>query len=1100
MLLFHFKVLLKNQPGIFSVDLVSSGGQTSKVTFFTGLHYTAPNMKFTSKMLQAKHGAKLEFADYVDMTASQLEPLHDTITTTNDVSGVADLDGVVDKIKIPYYDAMNGVGGPAFSIEFWIRPRRMPLTGELMALFSKSSSSSGSVSLNLYSNGSLAIMVASTNRANSLSFITTDNCKVKPLTFQHLAVTGRVRLSLKVLVNGELCVITSKGGTWRDVTTLPFSSEGPLVFGESTLAGDSTAPKRFNGQIAYIRLFDQTRTQQQVQASMNAPSEDTNEAVGSWHLRQSKELNLIHYVVSDSNHESDLQVLEDFHPVLSSFPVVAIERNGNIFLFRVTAKNKIVAKTYALSTENRKLTAVVQSQKRLITGSKMPEKGCFTVALDRVRDHWIVITCKETKTIPSEVMFVWKVFNGTGGQMTPLPRRRGPTSVRVAGVRRLDTVPSAIVLNDHLLLSAGTTNNAETLFLDLTLDEHARPALSARRVVPLPVGPYVAQSGVTYYSYLYKPPGVAGSTSSEQRFLRRARPQNGQHSSSYTLHEDLVDPSTLTANAIHSDVMPENDWFWFLFRIRTMAGGNAIQSGQRIVIQTPDNNPRNDIKWSFVRCNGQNLVADEDSEMWNFFIFKTKTCDPQNGGFSLQRGEIGPNDCVVLWPRTLQFGPNCFCKKVLAFPSEQQIQGAREAFGSWFGPWRLMAPMHPTPKRPLPQPQRSMDPAGTVPRSVHEGNKYALLHYGEGEGIKVPSLSGVRAALLRFARTATAPVVVSNTGSTAPVKLLFRGNGGPLPLIGAFQNQDADKEEALNTVYREGGFAQKRMTSGLFYSVSYKPPSEGTSYGEFKNLSRLIGLDNLEYPKPPVNFVWLLPPPLKINGICGAVSKLLNFNTDTIQNSAPNSITSLRSIIAKAIGPGSFDESLFKPLLTVPIDVKLLHELGEQSFSAIMKKLHSHVPKPPGDDSQTAKDSSPEIDSKWQEFGEVTACLYLSNMSDWKTKVQKQRIQDKLEHFLNSEWMKEQMIAITSKLAPEILRNVSSNYSSYGGIAVFIANQLRSPAFLEQLLHEDLPSITLALQSHLPLLDSLRPDLGIAARKDITSMMLARTIVDKVIY
>jgi len=48
----------------------------------------------------------------------------------NDVSGVADLDGIVDKIEIPHYEAMNSMGSEAsrgFSIEFWIRPRRMPV-------------------------------------------------------------------------------------------------------------------------------------------------------------------------------------------------------------------------------------------------------------------------------------------------------------------------------------------------------------------------------------------------------------------------------------------------------------------------------------------------------------------------------------------------------------------------------------------------------------------------------------------------------------------------------------------------------------------------------------------------------------------------------------------------------------------------------------------------------------------------------------------------------------------------------------------------------------------------------------------------------------
>ena len=125
-----------HEPAISVVDL-SSGGQSIKVTFFTGLHYIAPNDKFPSPADKVRYGALLKFGGYVQISLDQLN---------NDFIGVADLDGVVDKIEIPHYADMSTMGSttsPAFSIEFWIRPRRMPADQTPMALFLKSSQASG---------------------------------------------------------------------------------------------------------------------------------------------------------------------------------------------------------------------------------------------------------------------------------------------------------------------------------------------------------------------------------------------------------------------------------------------------------------------------------------------------------------------------------------------------------------------------------------------------------------------------------------------------------------------------------------------------------------------------------------------------------------------------------------------------------------------------------------------------------------------------------------------------------------------------------------------------------------------------------------------
>lgn len=1103
------QVLPENEAGIFSVD-VSRSGQNAKITFFTGLHQTVPNMKFTTVADKVRHGASFEFGTYVQMSPEQLGDLYEEppsgdsspASPKSDKSGAADLDGVVDKITIDHYTDMDTVGNPAFSIEFWVRPRRMPPKDQWMALFSKSSSSSGYINLNLKSDGQLQFTVAPTGQVNPLRFVTRisgdncencENCKIKSMEFQHIAVTGRAGSTLKVYVGGDVCFSTNAASEWEGVTGLPASSEGTLIFGSHTNPQDSSTPVKFNGQLAYIRIFDNERTEKEIESNMNDPSSESGAPVGSWHLRLSQEIKLIYYVISDSTQVSSLKVLQDFTPASSSFPVVAYERNEKIYLFRLSAENDVVVNVYQLSQDRSSLQVATQGHTTVNTDSKRAQKGCFAVARDATGDRWIVITRRERTEKPVEVTFNWQVFNtNPDGSLVSAQGDGKRGALRVAGVDGLDTRPSALIFDNHLLITAGTNYKARTLFLDLKLNGAGLPEVRPSRVVPYSIGPNIIHAGISYYAYLYKPSGFGGSTDSEQVFLRRLPPQSRSISPRYRVRGQKVDPTTLTAQSSIGPDMPENDWFWFLFRISTLGGGNVIQSGQRVLIETPDNQPNNKFKWNVVSCNGKNLQAVRKRHLWKFWIFKTETCDPEN--IKVLHGDIGPNDCILLWPKSLQFGPNCFCKNIIAFPTQQQIEGARQTFGSWFGPWRLMLPMENTPIRPIPEPTSSGG-IGSAPRTVYEGNKYAFLHYGS-EGINVPSQRGVRVALLRFARTTMAPVVVSKTGATPPIKVIFRGNGGPLPLVGGFRKGSVNIEAAFQNVYREGSFAQKRMTSGLFYSISYAPPSDAQSDspGQFTDLARIAGLYSYEYPNPPQKFVWLLPPPFKINGICQAVSTLFDFDTDTVTNTAPDSVDKLTEVAEKAVGPGSFSEGLFKPLLTIHIDITLLHVIGERVNTAISDKIKSSLPQPPGSESDTGRDPDP----RWQTAGDAEACYYMSDMSHWKDKVLKRKIKDKLQQLFNSEWMKGEMATLTSQIAPEVMRDASLKYSSYGGIAVLIANRLRGPDFLEQLLIQDLPTLKLVLHSYLPVLDAIRPDLGLSARKDIISSLIARAVLNQV--
>ncbi|XP_078353573.1 uncharacterized protein LOC144638230 [Oculina patagonica] len=1086
-----------HEPAISVVDL-SSGGQSTKISFFTALHHIAPNTKFSSTADKVQKGALLKFGGYVHMTSEQLGPSssqrrRDAMLKKsgavkdqdNSLIGVADLDGIVDKIEIPHYSDMSTMGSTSstgFSIEFWIRPRRMPVDTTPMALFFKTSPSTGSISLNLNLDGSLTFSV--TPRSGTPLTCTTDvsdeTHKVRALVFQHIAVTGTVGSSLMIKVKGETAC---QKNTWGGITVLAASNEGTLVFGENHV--DTRQPIRFNGQIRNIQLFSTVRTNEQIARSIKQPDPAATGSIGFWSLQQSDKINVIQYVISNSQSVSNLEVLEDYDPPLTGFPVEAVVRGQKIYIIRGTGDGHVVAKKFTLSADKRTITPLPGNQ-RIITSSQS-KKGCLAAAIDDGRDRLMVMECFAEEQSPGALRIKWNVFDVNQQDRITATTQTGSTgSLLVKDIGSLDTRLSAKIVNNHLLLTAGTTSSASILFLDVTLNSNGLPSISVNELAAQTVGPEVVNNGATYYAYLKKE-----TDSSLKPFLRRRRPENGAVSSSFIIEERDTNPRSLVAtNPIRSN-MPDDDWFWFLFKISTMNSGVAIQSGERINIQTPDNNPQNENGWSYVKFSCKTLQADQRAEQLNFWIFKTKSCDPKNGGYSVVSGEIGPDACILLWPKTEQFEPGQY-QHILALPTDREIESAKVRFGSWFGPWRLVIPMEPSPVRPIPVPTGS---SSNSPRNVYQGNKYSLLHFGEGISLAAPSQqAGVRGGLLQFAKTTVAPIIISNNGNPALIKLIFRGNGGSFPLVAFPHDQKAKLEVLFSTVYQEGSYAQRRMTSGLFYSIAYTPPSDSSSSGEFKNLARIGGLETLEYPNPPNSFIWLIPPPFKVTGMCAAISTLFQFNDDKVKNIAPNSVASLTEVVTNVVGPGSFGEGLFKPFLSVHFDVSIVNKIGEQIHESLMRKINERIPDPP----PASPTIRPPLDThSWQELADLEACVSLSNTSFWEDKVQIQKIKDKLTQALRSKWMNNELYKIREQVAPNFLREASARYSAYGGIAVLIATRLRSKEFLEELLTKDKSYIQPILDSHLKILDFIRPDLGIAVREDIMSALTAKEITSK---
>ena len=702
-----------HDPAISVADL-TSGGQAIKVTFFTGLHLIAPNGKFANAVQKVQYGAHLTFGGYVNVEPTQLGPLysqrrrdatHESPTTLSDqdkdVSGVADLDGIVDKIEIPHYDAMSSMGSeasPGFSFEYWIRPRRMPVDETPMALFHKSS-----ISLDLNLDGSITFSLI-INRESKLScstdVVADDTHRVRALAFHHIAVTGTVGSSLTIMVNGESACHKT---TWEGITApLPSSTDGTLVFGENEL-DQSKKRRRFNGQISNIQLFNTERTKQQIDSSIKNPDPTATGSIGFWSLRLSDEINVAHYVISKSQSVSNIKVLEDYDPPLTGYPLEVIVQGQTIYILRLTAESHVVAKRFSLSADKTKLVPAPGNQR--IIESSQAQKGCLGATRDQDRNRLILIECFAEEQSSGALRFKWSLFDINGqGQITP--KKGGTGSLLVTGIGSLDTRLSTKIVNNHLLLTAGTTSSASIFFLDLTLDSNGLPSISINKLAAQALGPEVTNNGASYYAYLTKE-----SSTSSKPFLRRLRPQSGQVSNSYIINVRDANPNNLVANPISSNML-DNDWFWFLFKISTFNGGVAIQSGERISIQTPYSSPDNEEGWSYVKLTCKTLQADQYAEELNFWIFKTESCDPKNGGYSVVSGEIKPNDCILLWPKTEQFEPGYY-KQILALPTEREIESAKVRFGPWFGPWRLIIPNEPTPERPIPVPADS-------PQILHE--------------------------------------------------------------------------------------------------------------------------------------------------------------------------------------------------------------------------------------------------------------------------------------------------------------------------------------------------------------------------------------------
>ena len=142
---------------------------------------------------------------------------------------------------------------------------------------------------------------------------------------------------------------------------------------------DSRKPVRFNGQIKHIQLFNTERTQDEIDRSINSFRSTYAGCVGSWPLTQLNEINIVHYVISNSESVSKLEVLDEFDPPLTGFPVETVVRDQTIDVIRLTREGIVVASAFTLSGDKiipvfreSKNHGIEASRKRLFCSSPRP--------------------------------------------------------------------------------------------------------------------------------------------------------------------------------------------------------------------------------------------------------------------------------------------------------------------------------------------------------------------------------------------------------------------------------------------------------------------------------------------------------------------------------------------------------------------------------------------------------------------------------------------------------------------------------------------------------------------------------------------------------
>ena len=1080
--------MLENDPSIESVTIIHNNRE-KVITFFSGLTYWEPNLHFGDDVDKYKYAAALKHPKFIrPQVKNAVHVLHPMFQ-----KGVVDFDCVKDHIFLKHYPGLGNVGsGPnkEFSFELWIRVRRLPEVRESMAVYCKKETGSHSFyCLTLENSGALHFRI----KASITEIVfKTQKDEINPDIFYHIAITGAVGRSFSIVINGqkltdvELFIDGRKQSSVRSwpniLTKLPADSNGALILGKDP----SNNFKHFCGQMTGFYLYDRERSEIEINTEkFYKQANRVKTAICALDLQGTKRQYAVNYYftekyLSSTNDIGTPKVLAGTYNSAAT-PLKAVVVHGNVTIIRQTTTSSLIARRYHISETQRETWLTSDSPEKDL---QVPaRKGFFSVEFDSDTNTWILIVL-DANTVGKlswrayDQTFTVKSGSNCAGSMI--------LQNNEAKLSQFVTRPSIRIQNRHLLISVVMGLTYHAAIVDISLKSNGCFEISDSTKVKLPlVGPVANNWGANYYVYLADT--NAPDSSTYIKFLRRNYVSvTGMQHITYSFSEEIVDINRSMPSApINSRTTP-NDWSWFMFKISSPNGGTVLQSGQRVLIQTPDNSITNKYGWSHLKVVNKEFTAETDKANWNFVIFKVELL--QDGNFRVINGEILFDSEVIFLPSTSTLYKTQLKSKPFPTLTAIQVNAVRTELGtSVFKPWKLLAPPEDQ-RRPLP---RVTIPENVYhPGTVHDGNRLVML--STTENLKIRRIKpGIWGGVLNFVKTSSAPAF-GNSSNITTISLLFRGNDKPSPIT--FSSQEGED------LYQRDNYVQKLMSPGLFYSIEYTLSSIPTANASIGSLNHVQNIRPIEYPKPPPGFVWLLPPPFKVKGITGVIAQFYNpvkFSVELTKNS--HDTLAFYQVIKGAVGAGTFGEGMFKPLLTIPISQNQFVRLSERLKNKTWSDIKQHAPIY---NDQTDKFECPEPTklSTWCILGDLYVSRAFDSTTMWKNKVNIKRIGTRMRNEMKKEWMKNYMDNFYRLNIKPNFGEKYKKFAGFGGFAKVIANNLQNPVFLKELLSSSTAQQKNVIQSQLRILHFLDPELQSVTMSNIMGYLVTHQALIKVRY
>ena len=1080
-----------NNPTIQSVTVKYDPQDSTRekvVTFFSGLIYWEPNLKFGVEEDKFRYAAALRHPRPV------IPQLKEGVLHAMFKEGVADFDCVKDYISVKHYPDLDNVGNAAnigFSFEVWIRIRHLPQLDTSAVIFCKREQSrSHYYCLTINHSGALSFIIQSSSRFEINTEDETIGCDL----FYHVAVTGTVGSTVYVIVNGETLV--SKELT-SSIATLPGHSTGDLILGKDCTGGSL---KHFCGQMTAFYIYDKLRTEGEINAGRFKRSSGRGGTVCSYDLKGVGMKHTISYYITnkyiDQNEvPENPRVLPGFYDS-SPVPLRVLTNGRKIVVIHQNTVANLDARRYRLDVVSNRASLVEEDSWSIDVGGTAINKGFFSAVYCTTSNTWVIFVLDSE----SNGKIHWKMYDENFVAKTQ-SGCMGSLTLKNSALERLDfdTHPALTMNGNHVILSAGSKTSNSVFILDMLLNNGCPEIADTNEAILPSVGPMSNNWGADYYVYLGDvdtedsvPTDIAKKTSGSGMlsYLRRKH-VTISHPMTYEIEEVEINPNTnRPAGAINANTA-SNDWSWFLFRISSPNGGTILQSGQRVLLQAPDNDVANNHGWVQLKVENGELKADNTNLVWNFLIFKVNISSDDT--FEVVPGEIFIDSDVVFLPSSSSLYRSTLKSEFFPTLTEAQIRAAMTEFPDIFRPWKLLAPPRDASDRPLPA---ISDPSGLHhPGTVQEGNRLSLI--SRSQNLEIPRIqSGIWGGILNFARTVSAPAFSMAPSDSRNVHLIFRGNGVPSHIY-----TDSTKEEIPSDldkdVYQEGSYAQNHMSSGLFYSVDYRIAQDGSSSAHIGHLNHVQNLKALEYPTPPQGFVWLVAPPLKIMGMTGEVAQFYEQSTFSVNLNQNGKMLAFYEVSKAAVGTGTFNEGIFQPLLTIPINIDKLNEIAIDLKEQIWERIEQHVPEYDADDGEFQCQDQDDKET-WCVLGDFYVARAFSKTDTWKEKVDLKSVSTQMGEAMSEEWMQNYIRDYYDNYVERYFRDEYKKYAAYGGFAKIMADNLMNPPLLRELTKMTETERNEIFKSQFRILRMLDPELSTEVMTSFASYLLAYTALLKV--